>query len=529
MPARRMLPAVATVESALELGNGRLARSKPGEFEVFQQDIAEALAEADTGKLARAARIWRYCQSDATLQGMLTTRSAGLVALAKSFHGDQEFCDWLQRGFAGDPSGNDDPRATIDLVCPASELRKLAEDGVGVGYGVGCLTPVEGLDFPVLSRLDPECVEYRQYDNTWIFNSAAGPIPIEPGDGYWVLYLPGGRTEPWRSGIMSAVASSVIRKQHSQLLLDSWLRRFSHPARVAKTQSGNSEAQLDDIHQAMIDWSETSIVLPPGIDLSLIAASAEGAKLFLDIVAAMNLEISTAVAGQTVTLQGGKAFASSAIHEAIRADLIRADGAALGECISSQILPAVLYSKFGDAALERYAFVAWQTDPPKDRAQEAQALLTGANAISVITGRPLAEQQAIDVRALCRRFDIPLAPPGTPVLTLVVDNTAPPAVSQTNAADAENENALELDATEPTADEPKAADTALNGAQVTSLLEVIGQVVAGLLPRATAVQILCKAFNMSEADADALLGDVGRTFVPTTQIDPVAPAADAAE
>lgn len=59
-----------------------------------------------------------------------------------------------------------------------------------------------------------------------------------------------------------------------------------------------------------------------------------------------------------------------------------------------------------------------------------------------------------------------------------------------------------------------AQDTALNGAQVTSLLEVITAVVDGKLPRDTAVQIVVLAFNKSPEEANRLLGTVGRGFVP---------------
>ena len=64
------------------------------------------------------------------------------------------------------------------------------------------------------------------------------------------------------------------------------------------------------------------------------------------------------------------------------------------------------------------------------------------------------------------------------------------------------------------------ANTALNGAQVTSLLEVINNVVTGQLPRQSAVSILMIAFNISADDAESLMGDVGNGFVPDPMGDP---------
>jgi len=70
-------------------------------------------------------------------------------------------------------------------------------------------------------------------------------------------------------------------------------------------------------------------------------------------------------------------------------------------------------------------------------------------------------------------------------------------------------------------DDPEAVDpqTALNGAQVTALLEVVQSVVEGQLPRESAIAIIVAAFPVDQATADAMLGTVGTTFVP----EPTAP------
>jgi hypothetical protein len=60
------------------------------------------------------------------------------------------------------------------------------------------------------------------------------------------------------------------------------------------------------------------------------------------------------------------------------------------------------------------------------------------------------------------------------------------------------------------------ASQTLNGAQVESLVGVIGQVVAGQLPRDTALAILQVAFALSVDDANKILGSVGRGFEPAS-------------
>jgi hypothetical protein len=70
-------------------------------------------------------------------------------------------------------------------------------------------------------------------------------------------------------------------------------------------------------------------------------------------------------------------------------------------------------------------------------------------------------------------------------------------------------------------DEPTAVDaapqvdvasTALNGAQVSSLLETVTAVATGQLPRASGVALLMAAFRLPAAEAEAIMGEVGRSF-----------------
>jgi len=61
--------------------------------------------------------------------------------------------------------------------------------------------------------------------------------------------------------------------------------------------------------------------------------------------------------------------------------------------------------------------------------------------------------------------------------------------------------------------EPVDPTEALNGAQVTALLEVIDRVARGMLPRETGVRVIESAFPLTREQAEAIMGDVGRGFV----------------
>lgn len=63
----------------------------------------------------------------------------------------------------------------------------------------------------------------------------------------------------------------------------------------------------------------------------------------------------------------------------------------------------------------------------------------------------------------------------------------------------------------------KAQDSALNGAQVSSMVEVVQSVASGELPRSSAVEIIKRAFLVSAEEADNLIGDAGKGFTPSSQ------------
>jgi phage gp29-like protein len=71
----------------------------------------------------------------------------------------------------------------------------------------------------------------------------------------------------------------------------------------------------------------------------------------------------------------------------------------------------------------------------------------------------------------------------------------------------------------------KAADTALNGAQVTSLLEIVARVARGEIPRDTGIGLITAAFPINREKAELIMGSVGAGFVPTVEGDAPIPAA----
>ena len=73
--------------------------------------------------------------------------------------------------------------------------------------------------------------------------------------------------------------------------------------------------------------------------------------------------------------------------------------------------------------------------------------------------------------------------------------------------------------------EVKKQETALNGAQVSSLLEVLNAVATDQLPRQSAKVLIQVAYNLDAATAEQLLGTISAGFTPTPEAAPASPYA----
>jgi hypothetical protein len=392
------------VEKVRRTLGGQLQPLPVSQTRWYLSDLESAEIRADQGDMTQLARLMRAADKDGTLTGVMSTRTMGLVCLPKRFRGDAEIVEALRAGEAGEKA-----RSVFDEMHPPQELARLAADGIKCGVAVGELLPIQGRDYPVLVRLDPEFLYYRWVDNTWYFRSVAGLIPITPGDGRWVLHVPGGRNAPWQAGLWRALGQAWIRKTHANLHKDNWEAKLANPARVAVAPQGGTEPQKLAWFQAVMAWGVNTVFgLTPGYDVKLIESNGRGAESFAKTVADANAEMIIAVAGQTVTTDGGAGFANADIHKSIRADLIKATADALAFTVNTQTLPVFVTRRWGEEAIDRTPTVEWDVTPPKDRAQEATSLVSTATAINQLIDALARVGMVPDVQAICSKFGVPV-------------------------------------------------------------------------------------------------------------------------
>jgi hypothetical protein len=364
-------------------------------------DLEAAEYVADSGDLSMAAQLMRAALKDGVLRGVLSTRTDGLVRLPKKFRGESAVVEALELG-------HDSVRSVFDEMLPPAELAAMAADGLLLGVAVGELVPVEGRDYPVLVRLDPEYLVYRWQEDRWYYRAAVGLLPITPGDGRWVLHTPGGRIAPWQWGIWRAIAYAYIRKTHAGLHKDAWEAKLANPARVAVAPNGASEAQKQAWWKGVMAWGVNSVFgVTPGYDVKLLESNGRGYESFNDTQDRSDREMIICVAGQVVTTDGGAGFQNSDIHKSIRSDLIQSTADGLAYTINTQCIPNFVVRRWGEAMLERSACVAWDVTPPKDRNSEATATNTTALAIKALDEALTPHEIAADVKQICERAGIP--------------------------------------------------------------------------------------------------------------------------
>jgi len=371
----------------------------------YQKDVETAEYAANSGSMMLAAQLMAYAWRDGVLSGVMSTRTDGLVRLPKTFRGPSDILEDLR-------SSDLSSRPVFDEMFPPGELALLARDGIGLGVGVGELRWVEARSYPVFVRLDPQYLIYRWQEDRWWYQSVIGLLPITPGDGRWVLHTPGGRQTPWQAGLWRCLARAAIRKDHAALGRDNWERKLANPARVAIAPQGAAEPHRQSWFRKVMAWGMNTVFgLTPGYDVKLLESNGRGADSFTETIKAQNEEMIIAVAGQTVTTEGGIGFANADVHKSIRADLIQATAQGLAYTVNTQGIPAYVAAVFGEDRLGECPVVAWDTTPPKDLTATATALSMAGQAIVSVREALAADGFELDTRAMCSQYGIPIREP----------------------------------------------------------------------------------------------------------------------
>lgn len=285
------------------------------------------------------------------------------------------------------------------------------------------------------------------------------------------------------------------------------LEKYGSPFISAEVQANTPEAVRQKIKEAIVDLGiDRAAVIEAGGKLTITppamgTGTASQHELYMDFAAR---SLTSTWLGASDVTQPGENGSQSAVEGRIGATTdprMITDGTNFCGTMHRTLFYWLIH-------FNRHKFDAL---PPIPKMQ----LKTASDEVKT-DGQDLAEQNAADVAnggnptaapyevrggESSPGLDETLNPPAAPA-----DPNAPPTLGAPGAPPAE-----------------KAADTALNGAQVSSLLEIIQAVVDQRLPRESAVAIIQAGFNLPVATAEAMLGSVGQGFQPAAEPAPAGP------
>ena len=229
-------------------------------------------------------------------------------------------------------------------------------------------------------------------------------------DGHcWLLYTPGGRVQPWSSGLWPALGRSFISKEHSFYARQNYIAKLANPARVAEVPIGASEVQKQGFLRDLIAWGlNTVFELPIGWTVKLLESNGRGFEVMQADIDTCNKEFATTLCGNTVMMDGGVGFQNADIFRMMSENLIRKTAEGLAHVLNTQGLPWFIASRWGVEALSNAVAVEYDTTPPQDKKVQADTFVSLGEGITALAEGLALHQRTLNVDELAARFGIPL-------------------------------------------------------------------------------------------------------------------------
>lgn len=363
--------------------------------------IRQAEVSADAGQLRWAAELCDALLSDDRVQSA-RLKLVALLGLPLAF---EDGVGRLRRRARRALEAEEDWWA-----CFADEaLGELLFWGVLLGVGIGRLTWTErrGRFVPRLTVWHPRALRYDLVAERWVVRTGDGrDLVITPGDGQWVVFTPFAELRPWSHGAWRAVAAWWRAKRYAR---DDWARHTEQAAgiKVATTEDGTDadrQALAADLSDAGTD---AAVALPPKWDLKQLGVPASAKDVFDALIDASDDAITLTFLGQNLTTEvKGGSFAAADVHQSVSRTVLQLLASALSGCLRAQVLVPWAVYNFG--AAEVAPWPVWNTEPPADKAAQANSAKTAGEALSTWQEAATAQGFEVDVQAAAERFGVPL-------------------------------------------------------------------------------------------------------------------------
>lgn len=361
---------------------------------------------AESGDMRLAAQLVEAMLGDGVIAGVLSTRTQGLIRLPLTFEGGAQILRDRLQGVDGEPGTGD-----FWKLFPERERVKLLMWGIMIGIGIAEFVEDEHGGVPTLRTLEPQWLQYRWAEDQWYYLTLnEGLVPINPGDGRWVMYFPYGQERPWIYGAWRACSFHWLQKQLASLDRGRWSGRLANGILWAESPQAGRQTEREGLLDFLLNMIGGPVtVLPEGWKLNLTESQGKGFEVWSKTIEDADRQNAIALSGQTVTTFGTTGFSNGNIYDAIKADLIQSNADSFAECLRTQGLMRWAESCFGFVA-EDAPYLRSDTSAPTDLAAQAASISSLMDAIVKADAALGAHGLEIDVQALATEFRLPIKP-----------------------------------------------------------------------------------------------------------------------
>ena len=374
--------------------------------------VKRALDDLERGYFRLAAHLVDAMFRDDRISGAMATRVNGVLGQPLEMDG-----------------GDDPPAPVVKLgeeleknwpsMFPEADLEDVVRWGIMLGIGTGEMLWKTRPDrwVPRLKVWHPSMAYWAWGPRNYKLITEDGQVdlsdPTDEGDGNWLVFTPYGYQRGWMRGAVRSLALPWLIRGWARR---DWARHSEvHGSPVKKgwvPQNATVEDRdkfIEAISQLGAEGVIECVTLPDGtkFDIDLVEAKAQTWEGFRELLGHAETAISIVLLGQNLTTevkQGSRAAAQ--VHDGVRKDFQQADARKLGRSVQVQVLRP--YAGFNLGNPDLAPFPAWQTEPPEDEIQRADALQKVGG---FLTSAKTAGVEDVDQRALLDSFGIPLLTP----------------------------------------------------------------------------------------------------------------------
>lgn len=467
------------------IGDARVERSDPFAIEANAgRNLVDALRAADSGYLAALnAAIDSALVRDSRLAGVASARILAITSRR-----------WAVRP----PAGHEQDRRAVEVAQAITQVfyqtpgftQRRAELAQGILRPVSVLEhdwqiDANGWRVSRPRHVDPSVIDYDVSAGQWVISTGEnrGRALAEFPDKF-IVHSParGLALAKHRRGALRPMLSLSLAKRYGLRWWAEMLERFGQPQVYGIAPEHASEALLDAITLGLRNLSSqwnASFKGDVKLDALPVSINDEAHRKFIDSI---NIEYAVNLLGGNLATESkdGQVYGSQAQAQ-VRGDILASDLVELDETIVDQwIEPTVRFNA------------------PGAPVPVIESVISPSRPWS------LAEYQG----GLCTLDEFRTSNGHDPIGGDAGAEMMRPASAPTSVQVPDAIGALPADASAT-----DVADTALNGAQIASLKEIVIAVAMGEIPRATGVELILAAFpTIDREQAEKIMGPVGAGF-----------------